>query len=344
MACGGLIGVYSPGAAAALQGIQIYGVNGIIAALLWVLLFPMFVVLDFGSLRAVFEAPMAIALTSVVNWAVKPFTMWFLGMLFFRVLYTRVVPSEEVQKNYVAGLVLLAGAPCTAMVFVWSSLMGGSTSYTLMQVAVNDLLMLALYIPICGGLIGATNLALPWTTIAEAVGLFVAAPLLAAALVRWGVLSATGGNKQFLEEKIIAPIKPLTTIALLGMLVVIFIFQGPQLAGRTGDIFLLAVPITIQCVLMWALAYGLAWKLKIPHERAAPASLIATSNFFELAVALAVSVYGPESPAALATVVGVLVEVPIMLLFVHVCNRLKPALDARCLASAEEPTCGGVKQ
>ena len=328
MVAGGLIGAYVPAASATLEGIQFAGVNAIIAALLWVMLLPMFLTLDFSSLRAVASAPSAIALTCAVNYAVKPFTMWLLGMLFFRVLYVRVVPDPEVQKSYVAGMVLLGGAPCTAMVFVWSQLMGGSAEYTLMQVAVNDLLMLALYVPICGGLIGASSLALPWVTIAVAVTLFVAAPLALACAVRAVVLRAA--DEAFLLQRIVAPIKPLTTAALLAMLVLIFVFQGPHLATRTADIFLLAVPITLQCCAMFALPYGAAFWLRIPHERAAPAALIGTSNFFELAVALAVSVYGADSPAALATVVGVLVEVPLMLLFVNVCLRCKPALDARC--------------
>ena len=241
------------------------------------------------------------------------------------------MPDAGLRDSYVAGLVLLAGAPCTAMVFVWSSLLGGSPGYTLAQVALNDALMLALYIPICSGLIGATGLALPWGTIAASVGFFVLAPLALAAAARAAVLRARG--EAYLRDHVVAPIKPLTTIAL----VLIFVFQGATLGSKTAAIFMLAVPITIQCCLLWAAAYALCWLARIPHERTAPASLIATSNFFELAVAVAVALYGPASGAALATVVGVLVEVPVMLAFVHLCLHLKPALDRRCAGNAGAP-------
>ena len=327
---GGLSGALVPAAPAALSLASVAGVNGVIAALLWVMLFPMFVTLDFTALRRVADAPASIVLTAVLSYAVKPFTMFGLALLFTRVFYARVMPDPALRDSYVAGLVLLAGAPCTAMVFVWSALMGGSTANTLLMVGVNDLLMLALYVPICGLLIGSTSIALPWATIAASVAFFVLAPLLLAAGVRWAVLSARG--ERFLLERIVAPIKPLTTLALLATLVIIFIFQGARIRDNVADIFLLAVPILIQCVVLWAVCYGVAFHLCIPHERAGPASLIATSNFFELAVAVAVAIYGPESGAALATVVGVLVEVPIMLLFTYVVNALKPRLDARCAA------------
>jgi ACR3 family arsenite transporter len=328
MVAGGLIGAYSPGTSDALAALHFNDINILIAICLWVMLVPMFLTLQFSALRAVGTAPAALLLTCTVNYAIKPFTMWMLGMLFLRVLYVRVIPDEAVQRSYVAGMVMLGAAPCTAMVFVWSFLMGGSTEYTLTQVAVNDLLMLALYVPTCAALIGATNLALPWATIATAVALFVAAPLALASAVRALVLAVAG--EAFFLQRVVAPLKPLTTLALLAMLVLIFIFQGPTLASRIGDIFLLAVPITLQCVAMFALPYALAWHFRIPHERAAPAALIGTSNFFELAVALAAAVYGPGSPAMLATVVGVLVEVPLMLFFVQVCMYCKPGLDRRC--------------
>lgn len=325
---GALIGFYVPASHTALEAAQFYGINAIIAALLWVMLFPMFLTLDFAAVRRVREAPAAIVVTSVLSYCVKPFTMWGLGLLFVRVFYAQVIPDAALRDSYIAGMVLLAGAPCTAMVFVWSQLMGGDGAYTLAQVAVNDLLMLALYVPICGLLIGATNLHLPWDIIAFSVSIFILAPLALATIVRATVLAVR--DEAFLLEKIVAPIKPLTTIALLATLAIIFIFQGATLGTKTADIFLLAVPITIQCVFLWAIAYGACWYYRIPHERAAPASLIATSNFFELAVAVAVSIYGPSSGAALATVVGVLVEVPVMLAFVYVCMYLKPRLDKRC--------------
>jgi ACR3 family arsenite transporter len=256
--------------------------------------------------------------------------MWGLGLLFMRVFYTKVIPDAALRDSYVAGLVLLAGAPCTAMVFVWSALMGGNSAFTLMQVAVNDVLMLALYVPICGLLIGASNIALPWDTIAVSVALFILAPLALATSVRVAVLHFR--DEAYLLQRVVAPIKPLTTIALLATLILIFIFQGATLGTKTADIFLVAVPILIQSFALWGVCYAIAFYSCIPHERAGPASLIATSNFFELAVAVAISIYGPASGAALATVVGVLVEVPAMLFFVNVCNALKPVLDARCAA------------
>ena len=334
MVGGALIGFYAPASAEALASAQIHGINAIIAALLWVMLFPMFLTLDFASVRTVRKAPAAILITCVLSYCVKPFTMWGLGLLFVRVFYSHVIPDDDLRNSYIAGMVLLAGAPCTAMVFVWSQLMGGNTAYTLAQVAANDLLMLLLYVPICGLLIGATNFRLPWDTIAVSVSLFIVAPLALATGVRYIVLNLK--DEKFLLERIVAPIKPLTTIALLATLVLIFIFQGATLGTKTADIFLVAVPITIQCVLLWCIAYYACWYLKIPHERTAPASLIATSNFFELAVAVAVSIYGPSSGAALATVVGVLVEVPVMLAFVHLCMYLKPMLDKRCAEVGSE--------
>ena len=199
--------------------------------------------------------------------------------------------------------------------------------------------MLALYVPICGLLIGATSIALPWATIAASVGFFILAPLLLAVATRAAVLRVR--DEAFLLQRVVAPIKPLTTVALLATLVVIFIFQGARIAGNVADIFMLCVPILIQCVLMWAACYAAAFAMCVPHERAAPASLIATSNFFELAVAVAVALFGPGSGAALASVVGVLVEVPIMLLFTHICNALRPRLDARC-ASCDD-VCPGMR-
>lgn len=336
---GGLIGAYVPAAPAALEHATVAGVNGIIAALLWVMLFPMFVTLEWSALRRVADAPSSVILTAILSYAVKPFTMFGLGIFFTRVAFARHMPDAALRDSYVAGLVLLAGAPCTAMVFVWSALMNGSTANTLLMVGVNDLLMLALYVPICGLLIGTTSIGLPWDTIAASVAFFVLGPLLLAAGVRWAVLRSH--DEKFLNERVVAPTKPLTTVALLATLVIIFVFQGARIRDNVADVFLLAVPILIQCVLLWALCYGVSFAMCIPHERAGPASLIATSNFFELAVAVAVAIYGPGSGAALATVVGVLVEVPIMLLFTKVVNALKPRLDARCAACDE--TCAAYR-
>jgi ACR3 family arsenite transporter len=328
MICGALIGFYAPAVADGLATAEFAHINAIVAVLLWLMLVPMLVQIDFASILAVRRAPGAVALTCFLSYAVKPFTMYALAMLFLKVLYTAVIPDPALRDSYVAGLILLAGAPCTAMVFVWSALVGGDAAYTLVQVAANDLLMLALFVPIVGGLIGAANIAMPWATVVTAVLLFIVAPLLLASAVRVAVIRARG--EAFLRERVVEPFKPVTIVALLATLVLIFIFQGRVIGERPLHIVLLAVPIVVQCAGVFALCVALGWWLKIPFERLAPACLIGTSNFFELAVAVAVSVYGLQSGAALATVVGVLVEVPVMLLLVHACKLLKPTLDKRC--------------
>ena len=329
MLAGTLIGVYAPAVTAALALASVGGINIIVTLLLWVMITAMFMGINGAGLAAVRNAPGAILLTSALNFAVKPFTMYALALLFFRVFYAAVVPAADAD-SYIAGLILLAGAPCTAMVFVWSALLGGDAAYTLVQVATNDLLMLALYVPTACLLIGASNIALPWVTIIVSVVLFIVVPLVAAAAVRAAVLRAR--DEDWLRERIINPAKPACIAALLATLVLIFIFQGAKIAAHPLDILLLAVPIICQCALLWAMCYAAGWATCVPHARLAPASLIATSNFFELAVAVAISVYGLDSGAALATVVGVLVEVPAMLCLVYICQWWKPALDARCAA------------
>ena len=279
-------------------------------------------------MKKVKDDPGAIALTSFINYAIKPFSMYAIAVLFFRVLYVSIIHDTLLCDQYIAGLILLAGAPCTAMVFCWSCLTGGDPAYTLVQVAFNDLLLLALYVPTAVMLIGVSNIVLPWVTIIYAVILFIAAPLVLSAGIRHAIVSRYG--VEFLNEKIVKPFKPVTIVALLATLVLIFIFQGKTIGDKPLQIVLIAIPITIQCVVNWALCYYLGFISCIPHERLAPASMIATSNFFELAVAVAISVYGLQSGAALATVVGVLVEVPVMLALAELCNHLKPMLDKRC--------------
>jgi len=326
MIIGALIGYYSPDTAHSLAKADFAGVNAIIAVLLWIILIPMFVTLEFRAITRVAEAPQAIVLTTSLNYLVKPFSMLGLAVLFFKLIYVPLDIDKDLRDSYIAGLILLAGAPCTAMVFVWSNITGGDTAYTLMQVAVNDLLMLALYIPICGWLIGASDIKLPWDTVGISVALFIAAPLALALVLRYTTLRYK--SEQFLLD-IVAKVKPSTPVALLLMVVVIFIFQGKSFGLKTRDIFLLAVPITIQSTLLFGICWGICYYLGIEHIKTAPASMIATSNFFELAVAVAMSVYGPDSGATLATVVGVLVEVPIMLAFCYYCNYLRPMLDKR---------------
>ncbi|CAE8708302.1 unnamed protein product [Polarella glacialis] len=328
MIVGGLIGYYAPQVADVLAKAEFAQINGVVAALLWIMIFPMLVQIDFTSIVAVRKTPGAIILTSAVNFLVAPFTMYGLAQLFFRSFYTSVIPDEELRDSYIAGLIILAGAPCTAMVFVWSTLMGGDGAYTLVQVVFNDLLMLFLYVPTAVLLIGASNIALPWETIILAVVLFLVVPLMISAGIRSVVVRNYG--EKFLQDRVVAPCAPLTKAGLLAMLVLIFIFQGKQIGNKPLDIVLLAVPIVIQVVVTFGITYVFGYFTCMPHSRLGPAALIATSNFFELAVAVAISAYGVDSGAALATVVGVLVEVPVMLALVKFCNRMKPRLDAKC--------------
>lgn len=325
---GSVVGYYQPTVAEELSKAQFAEINAIVAVLLWVMIFPMLLQIDFQALSAIKKNPAAIGFTSVINYIIKPFTMYGLAVLFFRFFYVAIIPDRDLRDNYIAGLILLAGAPCTAMVLVWSSLNGGDAAYTLVQIAFNDLLLLIFYVPTAVLLIGVSDIELPWLTIIYAVILFIAAPLLIAATARHAVLAWCG--EEFLNERIVKPFKPVTIVALLATLVLIFIFQGQRIGDKPVQIVLIAIPIIIQCVLNWAVCYYIGYKSCIPHNRLAPASMIATSNFFELAVAVAVSVYGLQSGAALATVVGVLVEVPVMLILTNACNQMKPWLDERC--------------
>lgn len=336
---GGLIGAYQPIVSTTLAKAQFAEINAIVAVLLWLMILPMLIQIDFASLKAVGKNPGAIAMTSIINYLVKPFTMYALAILFFRAIYLHVIPDKNLCDSYIAGLILLAGAPCTAMVFVWSVLVGGDGAYTLVQVAFNDLLMLGIYVPTAALLIGVSNIELPWVTIIYAVLLFVVAPLTLAVIMRTLIIKYFGLS--YLDS-LVTRFKPVTIICLLLTLILIFIFQGQKIADKPLHIVLIAVPIIIQCVLNFWIAYGVGYFLCIPHERLAPAAMIATSNFFELAVAVAISVYGLESGAALATVVGVLVEVPVMLVLTTICNKLKPQLcervaccDKKCLIVKE---------
>jgi ACR3 family arsenite transporter len=340
MILGGIIGYFAPSVADGLATAQVADISIPVAILLWCMIFPMLVQIDFAAVLRVREKPGALMLTSAINYLVKPFTMYALAMLFFRVVYVNIL-DKELQDQYIAGCVILAGAPCTAMVFVWSLLMGGDGAYTLMQVAVNDLLMLALYTPTVMLLLGVSSIPLPYATIVIAVVLFIVAPLIISAGIRH-FITKYGGLGAL--DRVIARFKPVTIIALLATLVLIFIFQGQKIGNKPLDIVLVAVPIIMQTVLNFCICYSLGYATCIEHVRLGPASLIATSNFFELAVAVAISVYGLQSGAALATVVGVLVEVPVMLALVKVCNWLRPTLDKRidtCDCSWQKRCCPG---
>jgi arsenite transporter len=296
-------------------------INLPIAILIWLMIYPMMLKIDFRSLLGVRRRPGGLLITLFVNWFVKPFSMALLGWVFFKYFFVNVI-GPALADQYVAGTIILAAAPCTAMVFVWSYLTDGDPAYTLVQVSLNDLIMLVLFAPIVGGLVaGASNLHVPFHVLLYSVVAFIVIPLALGtvsrlALIRWKGLV-------WFEQRYLPFFQPITTIALLLTLVFIFAFQADNITGRFAHVLLIAVPILIQVYFNAGLAYGLMRLFKIPHSIAAPGALIGASNFFELAVAVAITLFGPESGAALATVVGVLVEVPVMLSVCAACNRTR---------------------
>jgi len=296
-------------------------VNVPIAILIWLMIIPMMMRVDFASVRNVGRKPKGLFITLFVNWVVKPFSMAFLAWLFFRHLFASWISPLEADQ-YIAGTIILAAAPCTAMVFVWSYLTDGDPAYTLVQVSVNDLIMLVLFAPIVGLLIaGASSLTVPFNVLLYSVVLFIVIPLTIGSLIRsWSI--RTHGATWF-NDVLLPTFQPVTIIALLATLVLIFAFQSDNITGKFVHVLLIAVPILVQVYFNSSLAYGLMKLWKVPHSVAAPGALIGASNFFELAVATAIALFGPESGAALATVVGVLVEVPVMLSVCAVCNRTR---------------------
>ncbi|WP_370203402.1 ACR3 family arsenite efflux transporter, partial [Salipiger bermudensis] len=276
---------------------------------------------DFGAVAGVARQPKGLMVTLVVNWLIKPFTMAFLAVLFFDHLFAPWIAPEDAAQ-YIAGLILLGAAPCTAMVFVWSQLTRGDATYTLVQVSVNDLIMVVAFAPIVALLLGVTEIAVPWDTLVLATVLYVVLPLVAGLLTR----RALGSDAAI--AAFTARIKPLSMIGLIATVAILFGLQGDTILSRPGIIALIAVPILIQSYGIFALAYGAAFLLKVPHRIAAPCAMIGTSNFFELAVAVAISLFGLNSGAALATVVGVLVEVPVMLSLVAFANRTRARFPA----------------
>ncbi|HEU4907110.1 MAG TPA: ACR3 family arsenite efflux transporter, partial [Solirubrobacterales bacterium] len=290
------------------------------------MVYPMMLKVDLGSVAAVRERPRGILVTLFVNWLVKPFSMAAIGYLFFRVLFQPWI-GEELANQYLAGSIILAAAPCTAMVFVWSYLTDGDPAYTLVQVSLNDLIMLVLFAPIVGFLVtGASTLTVPFRVLLLSVVVFIVIPLVLGAASRFVLLRTKG--KEWFEEKFLPAFHPVTVVALLATLVMIFAFQADNLTGRFVHVLLIAIPLLIQVYFNSGLAYGLMKWLGVPHDVAAPGALIGASNFFELAVATAIALFGPESGAALATVVGVLVEVPVMLSVCSFCNRTRHWFEA----------------
>jgi ACR3 family arsenite transporter len=299
-------------------------VNIPIAVLIWLMIYPMMLKIDFGALRGVVRKPKGLAITLLVNWLVKPFSMALLGWLFVRVLFGRTLGliAPDVAKDYTAGLIILAAAPCTAMVFVWSYLTDGDSAYTLAQVAINDLIMLFLFAPLVMFLVGVSGVAVPKTVLLTSVVVFIVIPLAAGWLSR--ILLIAGRGKPWLEERFLPNLKPLAVSALLATLVLIFAFQAENIITHWSAVLLIAVPIVIQVYGNAGLVYLLMRAFRVPHNIASPGALIGASNFFELAVAVAITLFGPTSGAALATVVGVLVEVPVMLSVCRFCVASRP--------------------
>ena len=290
-------------------------VNLVVAALIWLMIYPMMLKVDPSCLHDVGKKPKGLALTLVVNWLIKPFTMAALGVLFFEHVFADLLPEADAQQ-YIAGMILLGVAPCTAMVFVWSHLTEGDANYTLIQVSVNDIIMVFAFAPIAGLLLGVTDIAVPWQTLFASVVIFVVIPL-AAGVITQRMLTRPRVAQLGLR------LKPTSMMGLLLTVVLLFGFQAETILARPGRVLLIAVPLLIQSYGIFAIAYGLARAIKLPFDVAAPAAMIGTSNFFELAVAVAISLFGLSSGAALATVVGVLIEVPVMLSLVAFANRTK---------------------
>jgi ACR3 family arsenite transporter len=324
MAAGIGLGKLLPGLVAALRSVQFARgsqINVPIAVLIWLMITPMMMKVDFAAVKNVGRRPAGLLVTLLVNWVIKPFSMALLAWAFFRIVFAAFITPAEADQ-YIAGCIILAAAPCTAMVFVWSHLTNGDPAYTLVQVSVNDLIMLVLFVPIVQFLVhGASSLTVPFTVLLTSVIVFIVVPLLAGAALRARLVRRRG--RMWFEETLLPKLAPVTITALLGTLVLIFAFQADNITSRFFHVLLIAVPITLQVYLNAGLAYGLMKLLKVEHSVAAPGALIGASNFFELAVATAIALFGPESGAALATVVGVLVEVPVMLSVCAACNRTR---------------------
>ena len=313
------IGNLFPGIFHLVAKIEYAHVNLVVAVFIWVMIYPMMVQIDFSSIKDVGKKPKGLILTLVVNWLIKPFTMALLGWLFFRVFFVGWV-DPETATEYIAGMILLGVAPCTAMVFVWSQLTNGDPNYTLVQVSVNDVIMVFAFAPLAAFLLGVSNIEVPWETLLLSVVLYVLLPLVAGVITRHRLESGGDGRR---VDSFVRTLKPWSIIGLLATVVLLFGFQAQKILGQPQTILLIAIPLLIQTYGIFAIAYGAAKAMRLPHNIAAPACLIGTSNFFELAVAVAISLFGLNSGAALATVVGVLVEVPVMLSLVAVANHTR---------------------
>ncbi len=320
MAAGVLIGNYLPQIPSFLSKFEYSNVSIPIAVLIWLMIYPMMLKVDFQSIRNVGKNPKGLFVTWGVNWLIKPFTMFGIAWVFFFVIFKAWIP-ESLARDYLAGAVLLGAAPCTAMVFVWSHLTKGDPAYTVVQVATNDLIILIAFTPIVALLLGIGGITIPWGTLLLSIGLFVVIPLAGGMLTRRAVIRRKG--QEYLEKTVIPKFSGITIIGLLLTLILIFSYQGSVIIHNPLHILLIAVPLVLQTFLIFFTAYLSSKALRLPHCIAAPAGMIGASNFFELSVAVSISLFGASSPATLATIVGVLVEVPVMLWLVKIANRTK---------------------
>ena len=314
---GVVLGYVIPDVFAVIATWEYAHVNILIAVLIWLMVYPMMVQVDFSSIKDVGKKPKGLALTLVINWLIKPFTMAALGWLFFKVFFASLV-DPQTANEYIAGMILLGVAPCTAMVFVWSQMTKGDANYTLVQVSVNDVIMIFAFAPITAFLLGMTDITIPWETLILSVVLYVLLPLIAGVITRKALDKKDDHHKL---DNFLNKVKPWSIVGLISTVVLLFGFQAQTILDKPQDIFLIAIPLVIQTYGIFFIAYAIAKYMKLPHNIAAPACMIGTSNFFELAVAVAISLFGLHSGAALATVVGVLVEVPVMLSLVAFANR-----------------------
>ena len=317
------LGLLAPGAFQAIAALEVAHVNLVVAVFIWVMIYPMMIQIDWSAVKDVGQKPRGLLLTLVVNWLIKPFTMAALGVLFFQYLFAPWVDARSASE-YIAGMILLGVAPCTAMVFVWSQLVKGDANYTLVQVSINDLIMVVAFAPIAAFLLGVTNVTVPWETLVLSTVLYVVLPLAAGMATRHALQRR---SKQAVAD-FVARLKPWSIVGLIATVVLLFGFQAGTIVAQPLVIALIAVPLIVQSYGIFAIALVAARWLKLPHNVAGPACLIGTSNFFELAVAVAISLFGLNSGAALATVVGVLVEVPVMLSLVALVNRTQHWFDA----------------
>ena len=325
MAAGVLISRFLPGIPAFLSRFEYARISIPMAILIWVMIYPMMMKVDFQSIRNVGRNPKGLFVTWITNWLIKPLTMYGIASLFFFVIF-RAFITPELATEYLAGVVLLGAAPCTAMVFVWSTLTKGDPAYTVVQVATNDLIILFAFVPIVKFLLGVSSVSVPWDTLILSVILFVVIPLAGGALTRTLVIRRRG--RDYFDNTFVKRFDGITTVGLLLTLVMIFSFQGSLILENPLHIVLIAVPLVLQTLLIFAIAYVACHVLKLPHRIAAPAGMIGASNFFELAVAVAIALFGTASPAALATTVGVLTEVPVMLFLVRLANSTRKRFTA----------------